>query len=185
MAIGHGRYRLGPENGRLLLRTGREGLGSKVGHDLTIEVTDWSGQVDVPESGPADATVTARLELGSLTVREGTGGAKPLSDNDRRDIEATARRTLGVDRHPTATFESQEVVAEADRGGTVRGTLTLHGTTAPVQVRVTELAPDRYHGRAVVRQTAYGVKPYSAFLGALKVRDEVEVQIEVNLSGAE
>jgi polyisoprenoid-binding protein YceI len=181
MAMGSGRFQLGRNNGHLLLHTGREGVGSKVGHDLTIEVTDWSGQVDVPESGPADATVSARLELGSLTVREGTGGARPLTDKDRRDIEENARRTLGVDRHPTATFESQRVVIGAD-GGTISGILTLHGTAAPVDVRVSRVAPDRYRGSAVVRQRAYGIKPYSAFLGALKVRDEVEVEIEVDLT---
>jgi polyisoprenoid-binding protein YceI len=183
MAMASGRYRLGPDSGHLLLRTGREGLGSRVGHDLTIEVTDWSGQVDVPDTGPADATVTARIELASLTVREGTGGAKPLTDQDRRDIVDNARRTLGVDRHPAATFESQQVVVGSD-GGTIRGTLTLHGTAAPVEVRVTAVGPDRYRGSAVVRQTAYGIKPYSAFLGALKVRDNIEVEIDVDLSRA-
>jgi polyisoprenoid-binding protein YceI len=181
MAMGSGRFQLSPDNAQLLLRTGREGLGSRAGHDLTIEVTDWSGQVDMPESGPADASVSARLQLGSLTVREGTGGARPLTDKDRRDIAENARRTLDVDRHPTATFESQQVVAGAD-GGTIRGILTLHGTAAPVEVRVSMLAPDRYRARAVVKQSAYGIKPYSAFLGALKVRDDVEVEIDVGLA---
>jgi len=181
--MGSGRFQLGRDNGHLLLRTGREGFGSKAGHDLTIEVTDWSAQVDVPESGPADARVSASFQLGSLTVREGTGGARPLTDKDRCDIEANARRTLGVDRNPTATYESQQIVAGAD-GGTIRGILTLHGSAAPVDVRVSRVAADRYRGSAVVKQSAYGIKPYSAFLGALKVRDEVEVEIEVDLSGA-
>jgi hypothetical protein len=47
---------------------------------------------------------------------------------------------------------------------------------------VSEAAPDRYRGNAVVKQSAYGIKPYSAFLGALRVRDEVEVEIEVDLT---
>jgi polyisoprenoid-binding protein YceI len=183
MAMESGHFRLGPDTGRLLLHTGREGLGSRAGHDLTIEVTDWSGKVDLPESGPAEAAVTARVELGSLAVREGTGGVRPLTDQDRREIEENARRTLGADRHPTATFESQRVVTEADEG-TISGTLTMHGTAAPIEVRVSRVAPDRYRGRAAVRQSAYGIKPYSAFLGALKVRDEVEVEVEVDLSHA-
>jgi hypothetical protein len=32
-----------------------------------------------------------------------------------------------------------------------------------------------------VTQSAHGTKPYSALLGALKVRDDVEVEIEVEL----
>jgi polyisoprenoid-binding protein YceI len=184
MTISPGRIRLGPDSGRLLLRTGRHGIGSKVGHDLTIEVTDWSAHVDLPEGGRAGATVTARFELGSLAVREGHGGAAPLTDKDRREIQDKARQTLDVRRYPTATFESSRVSLAAG-GGTITGTLTLHGTAAPVEVRVHEFAPDRYRGTATVTQTAHGVKPYSAFLGALKVRDDVAVDIEVDLTAAE
>lgn len=172
--------RFGPDNGRMLLRTGRKGVGSTVGHDLTIEVTDWSVQMDVPETGPADATATAHVELGSLAVRTGTGGARPLTDKDRGEIEKNARRTLDVDRHPTATFESTRIVT-SDDGATISGTLTLHGVAAAIDVVVREATPDRYRATTVVTQSAYGIKPYSAFLGALKVLDDIEVEIEVEL----
>ncbi|PWR06616.1 YceI family protein [Micromonospora sicca] len=180
VAITTGQLRFGPNNGRMLLRTSRKGVGSTVGHDLTIEVTDWSVELDVPETGPVDANATARVELGSLAVREGTGGARPLTDRDRREIENNARRTLDVDRHPTATFESSRVVTGDDHA-TISGTLTLHGVAAPIDVDVREVTPDRYRAATVVTQSAYGIKPYSAFLGALKVHDDVEVEIEVDL----
>jgi hypothetical protein len=183
MGVRSGRFRFGPDNGSLVLRTGREGLGSRAGHDLIIEVTDWSAQVDVPPGGPAEATVSARLEVGSLTVRDGVGGAKPLTDKDRREIEENARRMLGVDGPLAATFESRHVAVD-DEHGTIMGSLTLRGTATPVEVRVESSAPDRYRGTAVVAQSALGVTPYSAFLGALKVRDDVEVQIEVDLTRA-
>ena len=175
-----GRFRFGPDSGRMLLRTGRKGAGSAVGHDLTIEVTDWSVQVNVPETGLADATATARVELGSLAVRTGTGGARPLTDKDRGEIETNARRTLHVDRHPIATFESARVVT-GDDSATISGILTLHGAAVPIDVEVREVTPDRYRATTVVTQSAYGIKPYSAFLGALKVRDDVEVEVEVDL----
>ena len=180
MEIRTGRLRLGPDNGHLLLRTGRTGVGSGAGHDLTIEALDWSVEISVPETGPTDATAAARIELGPLSVRAGTGGAGPLADRERAEIEKNARRTLGVDRHPTATFQSTRVVADDDRT-TVSGDLTLHGVTAPVEVDVCEVAPDRYRATTAVSQSAHGIKPYSAFLGALKVRDDVEVEIEVDL----
>ncbi|MFE9693279.1 YceI family protein [Micromonospora sp. NPDC005806] len=180
MAISTGRFRFGPDNGRMLLRTGRKGVGSTVGHDLTIEVTDWTAEINVPETGPADATATARVELGSLTVREGTGGARPLTDKDQGEIENNARRTLDVDRHPKATFESTRIVA-GENSAIISGTLMLHGVSAPIDVEVREMAPDRYCATTVVTQSAYGIKPYSAFLGALKVRDDVELEIEVRL----
>jgi polyisoprenoid-binding protein YceI len=180
VAIKTGRLRFGPDNGQMLLRTGRQGVGSTVGHDLTIQVTDWSVEADVPGTGPADATATARVALGSLAVLEGRGGASPLSGKDRGEIENNARRTLAADRHPTATFESTRVVAGEDRA-TISGTLALHGVAAPIDVEVREVAPDRYRATAVVTQSAFGIKPYSALLGALRVRDEVEVEIEVSL----
>ncbi|MGR6319940.1 YceI family protein [Micromonospora soli] len=182
MAIRTGRLRFGPDNGRMLLRTGRAGVGSTIGHDLTIEVTDWSVELDIPDTGPTDATATARIELGSLAVREGTGGARPLSDKDRGEIENNARRTLDVGRHPTATFESTHVVTGDDHA-TISGTLTLHGVAAPIDVDVREVTPDRYRAATVVPQSSYGIKPYSALFGAIKVRDDVEVEIEVNLEG--
>ncbi|MCW3840409.1 YceI family protein [Micromonospora yasonensis] len=182
MAIGTGRLRFGADNGRMLLRTGRTGIGSTVGHDLTIEVTDWSVELDVPDTGPADATATARIELTSLAVREGTGGARPLSDKDRGEIENNARRTLDVGRHPTATFESTRVVTRDDHV-TISGMLTLHGVTAPIDVEVREVTPGRYRATTVVTQSSYGIKPYSGLFGALKVRDDVAVKIEVGLGG--
>jgi hypothetical protein len=36
-----------------------------------------------------------------------------------------------------------------------------------------------------VVQSAYGIKPYTAFLGALKVRDAVGVAATVDLTGGE
>ena len=163
----------------MLLRTGRKGVGSGAGHDLTIEVGDWSVRVDVPESGPADATATACIALGSLAVREGTGSARPLTDKDRGDIEKNARRTMDVDRHPTAAFESTRV-AIGDDGAVISGMLHLHGVDAPVDVEMHEVATGRYRATTAVTQSAYGIKPYS-FLGVLKVRDSVEVEIEVGL----
>ncbi|MGH3193729.1 MAG: YceI family protein, partial [Streptosporangiaceae bacterium] len=67
-----GNFRLGPDTGRIVLKTGRTGFAARVGHDLTIEITSWSAQVEVPAEdagGATAATVTARLDLGSLAVR--------------------------------------------------------------------------------------------------------------------
>ena len=38
-------------------------------------------------------------------------------------------------------------------------------------------------GRATVKQSDWGMKPYSALFGTLKVLDEVEVSLEGHLSG--
>jgi polyisoprenoid-binding protein YceI len=177
-----GTHALGPASGRVLIKTGRAGLAARAGHDLTIEITRWSASVTVPaddDGGITAAAVSAELDLGSLTVRTGTGGAKPLSDRDRGDIHATARKILG--KGATATFTSSRVIP-ASGGGAIEGTLTLHGTPRPVRLQVTSPEPNRYRGTAVVRQSDFGITPYSGFLGALKLKDEVTVEFEVLLS---
>jgi polyisoprenoid-binding protein YceI len=182
---GAGTYEFGPGSGRILVKTGREGLAARVGHDLTMEITQWSARVTLPASGGiAAATVTADLDLGSLTVREGTGGVKPLTDRDRRDIQASARKILGT--APQATFISSGVIPSSSgpsSGGTIDGTLTLHATSRAIRLQVTSPAPDQYQASIPIRQSEFGITPYSGFFGALKLRDEVTVEFEVTIEG--
>ena len=204
MAASTGTYRLGPDAGRVVIKTTRAGLAARVGHDLTLDVTRWSADITVPaetvpaetapgETPPAEvapdgdlsaATVTAELDLGSLVVREGTGGARPLSDSDRRDIESTMRKILGGSGGPaTAVFRSTRVIPAA-AGGAIEGTLTLNGRSQPVRLQLTGPAPGRYRGTVTIVQSAFGIKPYTGFFGALKLRDEVVAEFEVDLSRA-
>ena len=185
-----GTYELGPGDGRVLVKTGREGLAARAGHDLTLEITRWSARVTVPaaeEGGTAAATLTAELDLGSLAVREGAGGAKPLTDRDRRDIQGQARKILGDGTR--ASFTSSRVVPSssgspspgAPGNGAIEGTLTLRGTSRPLRLQVVSPAPGQYRGSATVRQTDFGLTPYSGFFGALKLKDEVTVEFEVKI----
>ncbi|HKT04944.1 MAG TPA: YceI family protein [Rugosimonospora sp.] len=173
--------RLGPGSGQLVIRTRREGLAARVGHDLTIDVTRWSAEV-VPGGDDLSATtVTATIALDSFAVREGTGGAMPLTAKDRGEIDTTMRRILGTGE---ATFTSTRVLPQGD-GGVVEGALRLNGVDRPVRLQVVRDGPDRYRGAATVTQSDFGIKPYSAFLGALKLRDAVEVEFQVDLSTAQ
>jgi polyisoprenoid-binding protein YceI len=175
-----GTFRLGPDSGRVVIKTGRAGLAARAGHDLTIEVTRWSATVTVPGDGVAAAEVAAELDLGSLAVLEGTGGAKPLSDKDRRDILNTAGKILGGG---TARFTSSRIIPAAS-GGAIEGTLTLNGATRPVRLQLVSRGPGQYRGTATVRQTDHGITPYTGFFGALKLKDEVTVEVEADLTRA-
>jgi hypothetical protein len=180
-----GSFRLGPDNGRVILRTSRAGLAALAGHDLTMEVTSWSARVEVPDEeagGITAATVTADLDLGSLAVREGTGGAKPLTDRDRADIKKTISRILGDGQ---ASFVSSRIIRTGASGGAIEGTLTINGKSQPARLQVSEPAPGRYRGSGTVVQTAYGIKPYVGFFGALKLKDEVAVEFDVDLTKAQ
>ena len=185
MAATTGNYRLGPDNGRVVLKTGRQGIAARAGHDLTIEVTRWSAQVEVPDDetgGVTAATVKAEFDLGSLEVREGTGGAKPLSDRDRREIKKQMGAILGTG---TASFTSSKIVLFGSSGGAVEGTFTLNGQSEPVRLQISEPGSGRYRGSATVVQTGLGLKPYVGFFGALKLKDEVGVEFEVSIPAAD
>jgi polyisoprenoid-binding protein YceI len=180
-----GNFRLGPDTARLVLKTGRAGLAAKAGHDLTIEVTRWSAQIEVPgddAGGVTAAQVKADLDLGSLEVRSGSGGAKPLTDGDRREIKKQMTAILGT---ASASFASSRIIRAGSSGGAIEGMLTLNGKSQPARLQVSEPDPGRYRASTTVSQSAFGIKPYSGFFGALKLRDEVEVEVEVDLSKAE
>jgi polyisoprenoid-binding protein YceI len=178
MAANGGRHQLGPDSGRLTLRTYRSGLAAQAGHDLTIDVTRWSGSVD---SGRLDATI----DLTSLAIREGHGGIKPLTDRDRRDIAGQAAKSLDTGRYPEATYAATSLAPDENGGGTIDGTLTLHGQSRPLQLTVTRTGDGQYRATATVVQSQFGIKPYSGMFGALKLRDDVDLEVTVHLSVTE
>jgi polyisoprenoid-binding protein YceI len=198
MAIHAGRHQFGMDKGHITLRTFRDGLVAQAGHDLTIEVARWSADL-VVSADLAPASLKVNIDLGSLLVRDGTGGLKPLTDRDKREIAVTARNVLKADRFPRAEFNATEFQRQpdtsdgspvtggtaSDSAGTVRGTLSLAGQTGPVELNVLAVGSGQYQATTTIRQTDFGIKPYSAFLGSLKVRDVVTVEVQVDLSTAE
>jgi polyisoprenoid-binding protein YceI len=181
MAVQPGRHQLGPDRGRVIVRTFRDGLAATAGHDLTVEATRWSGALDIGEDlSPAGLEV--RIDMNALVVRDGTGGIKPLSDRDRREIAVTARKVLAADRNPEAVFTAGTFAPGPGGGGEISGTFTLRGAARPLTLRVSETGPGHYHAEGTVVQSDYGIKPYTAFLGALRVRDAVDIVIDADLS---
>ena len=179
MTAAAARLQVGPGSGHLLVRTRREGIAATAGHDLTIEVTRWSAEVE-PAGEAATSRVSATVDLTSLEVRDATGGAAPLTASDRAEIQRAMRRQLGG---AEATFASARVIP-AKHGGAIEGTLALNGVTQPIRLEVSGTDGVHYRGRAAVRQTAFGLKPYATLFGMLRVRDEVTVEFDVDLSEA-
>jgi polyisoprenoid-binding protein YceI len=180
MAVHMEPLQFGNEQGRVFLMTARDGLAAQAGHDLTIELGKWSAELEVADDHSA-AGLTVRVDMNSLVVREGTGGVKPLTDRDRREIAVTARKALRVDQNPQAIFSAPAFKPEPGGGGALAGSLTLAGTTRPLRLEVARTGPASYHATGSVRQTDFGIKPYTAFLGALKVSDTVRVSVDVEL----
>src|SRR5215469_2342421 len=166
MSVGDGRHELGPGSGQLLLKTSRTGLGARAGHDLTIEVTRWRAEVTINSADVAKSSVSVDADVESFEVRKGTGGVKPLTDADRVEIKKTIRdKILQTERHPTITFRSTQVAGTLE-SFSIDGNLTITGRTQPITVSG-RLAADRVLGSATVVQSRSGIRPYTAFLGAL------------------
>ena len=74
-------------------------------------------------------------------------------------------------------FRSSRVVRDGERAR-IEGTLTLRGVIRPLAV---DAVADAAAWRAEVRldQRDFGIKPFTAMLGALRVRADVRVAIRV------
>jgi polyisoprenoid-binding protein YceI len=178
MALTSGEYSLGPPSGRLLIKTGRSGLGRRAGHDLTIEATRWSGQATLDAGDVSRSSVSAEIEVDSFEVVEGTGGVLPLTSSDRAEIVKNIRgKVLHTLAHPVISFRSTSVEGTPE-SFTVEGDLTIRGVTEPVTVRG-GLSGDRLTGNATVVQSRWGIKPYSAMFGQLRVADPIEIEFDV------
>jgi len=168
-------YTLGPDDGTLSVRTARAGSVAKAGHDLLIHVTAWSATLDLGDA----PSLAVDADATSLRVREGKGGMMALDDGDKTNIQQTIDDE--VLRKRDISFRSTSVAAEGDALG-VAGDLTLAGTTKPLTFDLA-LADGRVTGSVVVKQTDWGMKPFSALFGALKVADEVRVEVDAALPG--
>ena len=97
-----------------------------------------------------------------------------LGDDDKAGIEETIDEEV-LKRQPIA-FRSTSVQVEDGRIG-VAGELTLGGATRPIAFELT-VAGGRLGGSVVVKQSDWGISPFSTLFGTLKVVDEVEVVLD-------
>ena len=169
--------RLGPPAAECRVFTHREGLLSSFGHDLELAVTRFDVRVD-----EAARRVDASFDAASLRVvralRDGAEVPGGVSDADRRSIEENVRRdVLDARRFPEIRYRSSRVV-DVEGGFDVTGRLLLHGEERDVPVTLRR-AGDRYVADVRLHQPDFGIRPYSAFLGAIRVKPDVLVRLAV------
>jgi hypothetical protein len=156
-----------------LVYTSKDGLLSALGHDLTIRVTSFSVDVDA-----SSLAIQARFDAGSLKVVSATHGGPSgdVTDDDKRKIEGNiVNEVLKTSSFPEIRFVSTSVTP-SDGGFRVTGELTLHGQTRPLTVQ-SRPEGGKQVAKIEINQPDYGIKPYSAMLGALKIKPTVTVQI--------
>jgi len=170
-------HRLDPSNASCFVFTFKEGLLSLVAHDLKIRVTRFS--IDVDEAARA---VAGRFDATSLRVACAMNGDEEspgtLSDAQKSEIEANiVNDVLATAEFPEIRFASTSVKDDKN-GFRVAGDLLLHGVSKRVALNV-ERNADGYVAHARVHQPDFGIRPYSALFGTLKVKAEVEIRVVV------
>ncbi|GAA2791779.1 YceI family protein [Mycolicibacterium pallens] len=162
--------------GELQILTGVGGPAAKMGHRLTIAFASW--QAEVQWRGDEPATARLVVDVDSLQVLKGEGGVTPLTGPEKGVVRSNALKSLDAKKFPTITFVAEDISA-IPTGYRLDGTVEIHGTSRPHSVDLAvEDAGDTWvmtTSTAVV-QSQFGVKPYSLFMGTLKVDDEVTLR---------
>lgn len=158
------------EHSALTVRVYKSGLFASFGHDHEIRAPIKDGAFD-----EGKGTVWFVVEAPRLQVRD-----SDASEKDRADIQATmlGPKVLDSEKFPEIRFQSTEVNRRSDDHWTLRGDLTLHGQTRPVQAEV-ERKNGAYRGSAQLRQKDFGITPVTVAGGSVKVKDEVRVEFEI------
>ena len=174
------RRRYEPPALRIFVETFREGLLSAMGHDLRLQAERaWLEVGDEPWDVVAEVDASSLRVLGAL---HGDGRLDPaaLSPKDRRTIEkATREEVLHADRHPVVRCRGERAARLAEHRLRLEGALELHGRRRPLAVEV-ERTARTWRARFVVHQPDFGIRPYKAPLGVLRVKPDVHVTVELD-----
>jgi len=155
-------------------------LLSSLGHNLKIQVQEFSADAALEDDHietHVDASSLEPIDSIDWESRQETG---ELSDANLQDIKQNIDQdVLQIERYPEIIFESSSI-KQTDGGWQLTGQLTLHGEQNEITIDVEKKGP-RAHAEAVIDQTEFGIEPYSALLGSLKVDPEVVVAIDAPL----
>jgi polyisoprenoid-binding protein YceI len=141
-----------------------------------LETLSLSLKVDVASLVPDEPEVRKR---------HGTGPAVPDADQKKVKENMLSDEQLDATKFPTMSFVSSKLSRDDAGALTCAGKLTVHGVTKDVVFPVTVKTGDRVmEGDAKVRfkTSDFGVKPYSAALGLIKNKDEVELVLHLVIS---
>jgi polyisoprenoid-binding protein YceI len=162
-------------DGELTVRTAVAGPAAKMGHRLTIAMRRWEATVMWSAGEPVAAQL--EVEVDSLEVLQGQGGLTPLSGPEKTLVRSNALRQLDVKRFPQIRFET-DGIERTEYGYRLAGMLQIRGKARrrEVTLHTEDLGNSwRLSAQAVVRQSDFGVKPYSLLMGSLKLADDVTV----------
>jgi hypothetical protein len=179
-------YRVDPQQSRIFLRTGRDGPMKAAGHDHVIASADVEGLV-LLSNDPQRSRADLRLPLQQLIVddpanRERFGLEPELPESA---VEGTTRnmqdKVLESGLYPWATV-SVQVLSMQDAQANLEVSVTVHGTAFDYRVpAVLEADAEKLgvSGSMTVSHADFGLAPFSAAGGLLRVAEDVEVVFDL------
>lgn len=159
----------------LAVETSKAGIFGVFGHTHRIRAMAFEGRLVYVAAHPESSTVSMRLPTDSLrVVADDTSEVRKVGENMKQDV-------LEVSKFPEMTFASRTLTW---RGAKVhmKAELMMHGQTKPVEFDAEpSITADtiRVAVRFKVKQTDFGIHPFSTAAGTVKVGDEVEFDIKL------
>lgn len=166
-------WTLDAADGELLLRTGVKGRAARMGHRLTIAMTRWQATVRWADANPVAAELV--VETGSFQVVGSQGGVKGLSGPEKALVRSNALGSLDAGRFPEIHFTA-DVIEKTKKGYRLTGPLAISGKQRDhvIDLRTEDLGDSwRVSAESTVRQSNFGIKPYSLLMGSVQVADDV------------
>ena len=188
-AAGSVHYAVDAQHSEVEFLVYKAGTFAAFGHDHTVEARAFSGEVylapQFKDSMFALKLPVKDFEVDRAEARAAAGDdfkSKPSAD----DIKGTTEHMLGADgldaeKYPDVSIQSVSISGEEAKAEmTVR--ITLHGTARDVKVPVA-VSHDgddlTAAGDFELRQSEFGMSPYSALGGALQVADAFKVKFKI------
>src|ERR1700747_1104541 len=175
------KFKIDAAASRFTVQAFSTGLLSAFGHNPTIAIRDYDGEIQFNPDTIDNASVRVTVRTSAMEVVD------EMKNDDRKKLEQTMYdQVLEPNRFPTAVYESKQMTVQKDSAeqwrGHVAGELFFHGATQShsFDARVNYMGTTmRIVGEFPLRQSDYGIKPVSFAGGALKSKDEVKFNFQM------
>ena len=175
-------YRLTSAESTFTVQAFAEGLFSAFGHDPVIQIREFDGEVHFVPGTYENGSLKLTVNPNSLAV------SNDVKEKDRLEIERTMREeVLETAKYGEIVFTSNNL--SVSKMGQERcrvrviGDLTLHGATQKniwISAEATVSADNlRAQGEFSLKQTEFGIKPYSAAGGTIKLKNELKFRFDI------
>jgi len=178
-------YRILPQQSLVLLRVGRAGTMRRLGHEHAVASEDVHGLVEINDE-PSASRAHVVLPIRSLIVdnpeyRERLDLDTGPSADDVAKTYTNMLRVFEPQLYPWV--EAQARLATEAGGQTILAvSIMLHGVSFEYRLPV-ELEVDAERlvvsGHASINHSEFGVTPFSAAGGLVRVADEIEVEFRL------